>query len=144
MHSDIQAAAKHRGEFIDDRMQKLEIQCDRALDEAYYIKDQMKRAQEERKKEQDEQAVLFKKQINNSKDDIQSQLAKFNSDIDRMRKELTDKASTTDLLDTKSKIYTSLEEKPTIKEVQTALNDCQTDISDQLSDFRKQIKSEIN
>ena len=25
MHSDMQAAAKHRGEFLDDRMQKLEI-----------------------------------------------------------------------------------------------------------------------
>ena len=42
---------------------------------------------------------------------------KLAGEQERIRKELAERASITELLDTKSKIYTVLEEKPTLKEV---------------------------
>ncbi len=65
-------------------------------------------------------------------------------DLDKTRRELSDKCSLNELLELKNKLMTQLECKVELKEVQQALNDCQTDLCDQLSDFKKTVKSDIH
>jgi hypothetical protein len=61
-----------------------------------------------------------------------------------MRRDLADKANLSELLELKSKVYTQLEQKVDLKEVQTVLNQCQNEICEQLADFKKSIKSDIH
>jgi hypothetical protein len=60
-----------------------------------------------------------------------------------MRRDLADKANLSELLELKSKVYTQLEQKVDLKEVQTVLNQCQNEICEQLADFKKSTKSDI-
>ena len=46
------------------------------------------------------------------------------NDFERLRRELSEKATMAELLELKSKVFTQLEAKVELKEVQSALNDC--------------------
>ena len=61
-----------------------------------------------------------------------------------MRRDLIDKCNVSELLEAKSKIYTQLEVKVELKEVQNALNECQNEIVEQLSDYKKTIKNDLH
>jgi len=122
----------------------VEMTADRALDEGYYLKDQVKHLQEERKKDVEDTAGFIKQVIAGSKSEIFTEINKVYGEMDRLRRELSEKSAISELLDLKSKVFTQLEQKPDLKEVQTALNECQKDISGQLTEFRKQIKGEVH
>lgn len=49
-----------------------------------------------------------------------------------------------ELLDTKSKLLSQLESKVELKEVQSALNECQNEICEQLSEFKKTAKNDVH
>ena len=82
------------------------MNSERALDEIFFIRDQLKHLQDERKKDVEETADFIKQIINTGKMEQQKELQKMLSDIERMRRELTDKCTLTELLELKSKVYT--------------------------------------
>jgi hypothetical protein len=97
---------KHKDEKTEERLGKTEMNSERALDEIFFIRDQFKSLQDERKKDVEETAEFIKQIINNGKMEQQKELAKFSNDIERVRRDLVDKCSLTELLEVKSKIYT--------------------------------------
>lgn len=97
---------------------------ERALDEIFFVRDQLKQLQDERKKDVEETADFIKTIINNGKTEQQKDLQKTLSDVERLRREMADKCGINELLELKSKVYAQLEGKVELKEVQQALNDC--------------------
>lgn len=92
----------------------------------------------------EETADFIKSIINNAKLEQQKELSKVAGDLDHMRKILADKCSVSELLEAKAKMSSAIEGKVDIKEVQTALNECQNEICEQLADFKKSVKNDIH
>lgn len=58
---------KHKDEKMEERLAKSEMNGERALDELFFIRDQFKQLQEERKKDIEETAEFIKQIINSGK-----------------------------------------------------------------------------
>jgi len=97
---------KHKDEKVDERLGKAEMNSERALDELFFIKDQFKTLQEERKRDIEETAEFIKQIINTGKQETSRELQKVAGDLEKCRRDLVDKCSVNELLETKSKIYT--------------------------------------
>lgn len=67
-------------------------------------------------------------------------MQKVQMEVDKVRRDLIDKSSMAELLELKSKIQGDLESKVDLKEVQQALNECQNDVCDRLTDFKTAVK----
>jgi hypothetical protein len=80
------------------------MNAERALDEIFFVRDQMKHLQDERKKDVEETADFIKSIINNGKLEQQKELSKVSGDIDHIRKIMADKCSVNELIEAKSKI----------------------------------------
>lgn len=98
-------------------MAKIEMNSERALDEIFFLRDQIKLMQEERKKDVEETAEFIKSLINNNKMDIAKDMQRILGDFDKVRRDLSDRAPITELLDLKSKILSQLDMKVELKEV---------------------------
>lgn len=64
--------------------------------------------------------------------------------VERMRREMGDKCSMGELMELKSKLLGQVEAKVELKEVQQALNECQTDIGAQLQEFKKAVQDQVH
>ena len=71
-------------------------------------------------------------------------MQQLSSDLERQRRELVDRASMGELLELKGKLLALIEAKPDLKEVQQALNECQTDICQQLAEFKNSVKNDLH
>jgi hypothetical protein len=68
---------KQKDDKIDERLAKSEMNSERALDEIFFVRDQFKQLQEERKKDVEETAEFIKQIINNGKAEQQKELMKL-------------------------------------------------------------------
>jgi hypothetical protein len=64
-------------------------------------------------------------------------------ELEVLRREVADKAPTLELIETKSNFIGQLESKVDLKEVQSALNECQCDIVAQLEDFKTTLQRDL-
>lgn len=71
---------KQRDEKFDERLQKAETTSERAVDELYYMKDQFKQMQDDRKKDVEETAEFIKQIISAGKQEWQREVAKVQLD----------------------------------------------------------------
>lgn len=62
--------------------------------------------------------------------------------MDRIRRDTAERANANEVAEMLAKITTTLEAKVDLREVQQALNDCQSDIKDQLLDFRSSVQAD--
>lgn len=62
-------ARKSKDDKVEERLQKAEMHSERALDEIFFVRDQFKQLQEERKQDVQETAELIKQIVNNGKVD---------------------------------------------------------------------------
>lgn len=115
---------KHKDEKAEERLSKSEMNSERALDEIFFMREQFKQLQEERKKDIEETAEFIKQIINNGKSEQAKEVNRVLQEIDKVKRELIDKSSIAEVLDLKQKIISQIENKPELKEVQQALNDC--------------------
>ena len=56
--------------------------------------------------------------------------------MEHLRRDTAEKCSVAELIETKGTFIAQLEQKVNLSEVQTALNECQQDICDQLTEFK--------
>ena len=70
-------ARKHADEKQEERLAKSEMNAERALDELFFIREQLKQLQEERKRDIEETAEFIKQVINNGKQEQQRELQKI-------------------------------------------------------------------
>lgn len=90
---------------MEEKVSKAEMNAERSLDEIFFLREQIKQLQEERKRDVEETADFIKQIINNGKSETGRDMQKLQSDFERMRRDLSDKASVAELLESKSKIY---------------------------------------
>ena len=96
----------------------------RHSDELHLTKDSFKHLQDERKRDIDETALFIKQLISQTKQEIQAELQKASIDIDRLRRDIGERASCSEVAETIARMATVIEQKVDIREVQTALNEC--------------------
>ena len=65
------------------------------------------------------------------------------NESDSQRKELVDRCSVAEVLSIKQNLLQHLDQKVELKEVQNVLNYCQSDLAEQLTQFRQQIGEKI-
>ena len=106
------------------------------------MKDSFKQLQEERKRDIDETADFIKQVISQGKQETQGEIQKVSIDIDRLRRDMQEKASCNEVAETIARLATLIESKVDLREVQTALNECQGDIKEQLIEFRHAVTNE--
>ncbi len=88
------------------------------------MKDSFKQLQEERKRDIDETADFIKQVITQGKQETQGEIQKVSIDIDRLRRDMQEKASCNEVAETIARLATLIESKVDLREVQTALNEC--------------------
>ena len=115
---------KQRDDKVDERLSRSEKLGENALDEASFLKDQLKQLQDERKRDVEETADFIKQIITAGKQDWQKEVQRANIEIERIRRELAEKAMAAELADTQKKIGAVLDQKVELREVQQALHEC--------------------
>jgi gas vesicle protein len=83
---------------ILDRVDKVDINGERALDEIYSYKEQLRQLGEERKRDIEETADFIKQLIDQNKEEWQKETSTFSKEIDHLKKEMVDRCTLKELL----------------------------------------------
>ena len=78
------------------------MNAERSLDELFFVRDQVKQMQEERKRDVEETADFIKQIINQGKQDTAKELQRMSGEMDKMRRDVVDKCTLKELLEVKS------------------------------------------
>lgn len=124
---------------VQERLEKAELSGERALDEICAYKEQLRQLQDERKRDIEETADFIKQVIDNQKHDWNRDLSALKMDTEQMKKEMVDKCSLQEMVNIKQSLLQQIDQKVDLKEVQNALNDCQNDLAEQLTQFKGKI-----
>ena len=128
---------------ILERVDKVDINGERALDEIYSYKEQIRHLGEERKRDIEETADFIKQLIDNNKEEWLKETNGFSKEIDSLKKEMIDRCTLKELLGLKQQMLTNLESKVELKEVQHVLNECQGDLTEQLAQYKQKIQDKL-
>lgn len=71
-----------------------------------------------------------------SKQEFNRDLQGIRTDLDKARNDIVDRCSMQEVLSIKQTLLLSLESKVDVKEVQNALNECQQDLAEQLTQYK--------
>lgn len=107
------------------------------------LSNQLKSLQEERRRDVEETAEFINQLVTQGKLDQQKDTSRIKDEIERLRQDVSLRVNTNDLLETKEVLSGQLDSKVELEEVQSALNECQTDIVKQLDEFKEVIQSEL-
>ena len=107
------------------------------------LSNQLKSLQEERRRDVEETAEFINQLVTQGKLDQQKDTSRIKDEIERLRQDVSLRVNTNDLLETKEALSGQLDSKVELEEVQSALNECQTDIVKQLDEFKEVIQSEL-
>ena len=69
------------------------MSSERALDELFFLRDQFKAVQDERRRDVEETAEFIKGLINSGKQETSKELGRLGGEVERVRKEVAEKAS---------------------------------------------------
>jgi hypothetical protein len=127
----------------NEKIDKMEMNTDRALDEIYSFKEQLRLLSEERKRDIEETADFIKQLIDNQKAEQNRDLGLINRDVETLKKDMVDRCSLKEVISLKQQLQTQLDKKIETHEVQSVLNDCQKDIGEQLSQFKQKLQDKI-
>ena len=97
----------------------------------------------EQKRDIDVMADFVKSLGDQQKKEVRQEISKLRLDQDTMKKEVIDRCSMQEVLNIKQNLAQQLETKVDNKEVQTALNDCRSDLAEQLTEFKSKISEKI-
>ena len=125
-----------RDSTMNDRLQKVELNGQRALDEIFGYNEQIRQLQEERKRDIEETADFIKEVMENNKQEFNRDLQNVRADLDKARNDIVDRCSMQEVLSIKQSLMASLDSKVDVKEVQNALNECQQDLAEQLTSYK--------
>ena len=128
---------------IEDLTRKATADSHRACDEILLLKEQLRSAQEERRRDVEETAEFINQLVTQSKLDYQKETNHLYEEMEDLRRDVSMRVNSTELMDTKTNFAGMLNNKVDIAEVQNALNECQADIVKQLDDFKLMIQTEI-
>lgn len=143
VRSDINLERASKEQKIQEKLEKNEIGCEKALDEINAQKEQLRHFTNERKRDIDETADFVKVIIDQQKKEVKSELSKLRLDYDTIKKEVIDRCSIQEMMSIKQSLTSHIDSKVDIKEVQGALNDCQSDLAEQLTEFKSKISEKI-
>lgn len=121
---------------MQEQIEKLDINGERALDEIYTYKDQLRLLQEERKRDIEETADFIKQLMDTQKQDLQREIRAAGAEIEGLKKDVMERCSVKEVLSIRQQLAADIQDKVDIKEVQQALNECQNDIGEQLGSFK--------
>ena len=82
--------------------------------------------------------------INSQKQDNQREQTRTQNDLDHIRRDIGEKSSLLELQDVKAKVLEKIETRVELREVQTALNECQSDITEQLKEFKTSVNENLD
>jgi hypothetical protein len=133
---------KQREEAVEERFSKLDSLISRSQNDMSHLHESLRGLQEERRRDVEETAEFVKQVIGAGKAEWQKEVGRLTVEMDRVRRETSEKANANEVAEMLAKITTTLEGKVDLREVQQALNECQTDIKDQLVDFRQQLQGD--
>ena len=128
---------------MEDMAKKAAENSTRACDEIVCFKDQLRNLQDERKRDVEETAEFINQLVTQSKLDQQKEQNRLFDQMEEVRRELGQRVATEELMATRSNLAGQLDTKVDLLEVQSALNECQTDIVKQLDQFKEVIQGEI-
>ena len=121
---------KQREEAVEERFSKLDGYIYRSQNDMSHLHESLRGLQEERRRDVEETAEFVKQVIGAGKVEWQKEVGRLTVEMDRVRRESSEKANANEVAEMLAKITTTLESKVDLREVQQALNECQTDIKD--------------
>lgn len=122
---------------MDERLTRAESTAERAVEEGRTNRDQFRALQEDRKRDVEETAEFIKQIIAASKQDWQGAVSRVVSEVESIKHELHSSVASE-----VARLTVAMDSKVDLREVQQALNDCQSDIREQLSDFRATVTTD--
>ena len=92
------------------------------------FKNELKSLQDERKRDVEETAEFINQLVSSAKVEQQQESQRVLKEIEHLRRDIAEKAPTSELLETNKNFIGQLQDKVDLNEVQTALTECQNDI----------------
>ena len=102
----------------------------RSQNDMSHLNESLRGLQEERRRDVEETAEFVKQVIGAGKVEWQKEVGRLTVEMERVRRDCSEKANANEVAEMLAKITTTLESKVDLLEVQQALNECQTDIKD--------------
>lgn len=81
--------------------------------------------------------------MDSSKQDANREIIELKAENEQMKKDIIDRCSLNEMITLKQQLLQQVDTKVDLKEVQTALNDCQNDLADQLTQFKQKTNEKI-
>ena len=81
--------------------------------------------------------------MDSSKQDANREIIELKAENEQMKKDIIDRCSLNEMITLKQQLLQQVDTKVDLKEVQTALNDCQNDLADQLTQFKQKTNDKI-
>lgn len=119
-----------------ERLDKIELDYKRQSDELAEVREMQRVTKEERRRENTETADFVKQLIEQTKRDQQTDTAAIRNEVKIRFDQFPSYATVKELNELKDALSTQLEKKIEVKEVQSALNICQTDLAEQLATYK--------
>ena len=91
----------------------------------------------------EETAEFIKQLINSQKHENQREQTRVQNDIEHLRRDVGEKSSQLELQETKGKIMDKIDTRVELREVQSALNECQNEITEQLKEFKNSVAESL-
>ena len=102
---------------LNERIHKLELNSQRALDEIFGYNEQIRQLQEERKRDIQETADFIKEVMENNKQEFNRDMQNLRTDLDKARNDIVDRCSMQEVLGIKQALMVSLDTKVDVEPV---------------------------
>jgi hypothetical protein len=147
IRNDVISFRRNIDEAISEKHNKTENLTEKLSEEVFKLNDQLKNVLEERRNDIEETAKFVKNVTSTNKKELQLVTDRLFADIEELKKTVDDlitrKVEKKEFIESRAKIFSELEGKVDLPEVQGALNSCQADISARFTEFREEVKNMV-
>ena len=93
---------KQENEAFEEQLKRTDRALEHAADDLKCHKESLRRLQDERKRDVEETADFIKQLVNSQKNESAREMTRVLNEIEHLRRDIADKSSNTDLLNTKA------------------------------------------
>ena len=128
---------------LQERLDKIGLDEKRFSDELAEVREMQRAAKEERRRENTETADFVKGLVEQAKRDAQNDGAAIRTEVKLRFDQFPSYASAKELSELQESVAIQLEKKIEVKEVQSALNICQNDLAEQLTNYKQVVTEKM-
>jgi len=143
LKSDLALERQQKDLKVQERVDKIEMSADRALDEIYSYKEQLRQLKEERKNDIMETGDFIKSMVDHQKSDTKREFDLLKGLVDKQGQDIVDRATLSEVLQIRANIEKQVDKKVNFTDVQETLTNSKTELVEKLGEVKKQLTEKL-